>query len=126
MTRGPKPKPSALKLIQGNPGKRRVNMSEPKPKPVRRPKPPIDLDEAGQKEWQRVVRELDALGLVSKLDVAVLAAYCVAFSRFKAANEALMAIANKDTSFHGLLIKTRQGNWIQTPWSGSRAVQLTT
>ena len=30
--RGPPPKPTALRLLQGNPGKRRLNDAEPKPK----------------------------------------------------------------------------------------------
>ena len=118
MTRGPKPKPSALKLIQGNQGKRKINKSEPQPKPVRRPRPPIDLDEDAKKEWGRVVRELEALGLLSKLDLPVLSAYCVAYSRFKSANDALNAVADKDKAFRGLLIKTKQGNWIQNPLVG--------
>ena len=29
--RGRKPKPTALKLLEGNPGKRRINGTEPKP-----------------------------------------------------------------------------------------------
>ena len=118
MNRGPKPKPSALKLIQGNPGKRPINKCEPKPKPVRRPRPPTDLDDHAQKEWRRVVRELEALGLLSRLDLPVLSAYCIAYSRFKSANNALNAVADKDKTFRGLLIKTKQGNWIQNPLVG--------
>lgn len=34
-TRGRKPKPSALKRAQGNPGKRRLNKAEPKPRVTR-------------------------------------------------------------------------------------------
>lgn len=118
MTRGPKPSPTVLKLLKGNPGKRPLNRAEPKPKPVRRPRAPIDLDADGKKEWRRIVGELDTLGMLSTLDLPVLAAYCVAFSRFKAANDALMAVANKDATFKGLLIKTRHGNWIQNPLVG--------
>lgn len=118
MTRGPKPKPSALKLIQGNPGKRRINKNEPKPKAVRRPRPPIELDDYAKKEWRRVVLELETLGILSKLDLPVLTAYCIAYSRFRFANEALKAVADKDKTLHGLLIKTKQGNWIQNPLVG--------
>jgi len=118
MTRGPKPKPSVLKLIQGNPGKRQINKSEPKPKAARRPTPPIDLDDCARKEWRRVVRELEAVGLLSKLDLPTLCAYCVAYSRFKSANDALKSVADKDKVFRGLLIKTKQGNWIQNPLVG--------
>jgi hypothetical protein len=31
MTRGPKPKPAHLKLLEGNPGMRRVPVGEPRP-----------------------------------------------------------------------------------------------
>ena len=118
MTRGPKPAPSALKLLQGNPGKRPINKAEPKPKPARKPKAPLELDDDAKKEWRRVVAELDQLGLLSKLDITVLAAYCVAFARFKQANEALKSVAEKDPAFKGRLIKTKQGNWIQNPLIG--------
>ena len=118
MTRGPKPSPTVLKLLKGNPGKRPINKDEPTPTPVRKPKPPIELDPSARKEWRRVVGELDKLGMVSKLDVSVLAAYCVSFSRFKAANEALKVVSEKDPAFHGMLIKTKQGNWIQNPLVG--------
>ena len=40
-TRGRKPTPTALKLLEGNPGKRKLNDREPKPekkKPGRKPK----------------------------------------------------------------------------------------
>ena len=118
MTRGPKPSPTMLKLLRGNPGKRPINKAEPKPKPVRRPKPPIDLDPNARKEWRRVVGELDKLGMLSKLDLPVLAAYCVAFARFMAANDSLRAVAEKDPILKGMLIKTKQGNWIQNPLVG--------
>lgn len=118
MPSGPRPKPTALKLIQGNPGKRALNKDEPKPKCIKFPSPPIELDANAHIEWVRVVDELRALGMVTKLDFAVLSAYCVAYSRFKVASESLNRIADKDPMFSGLLIKTKQGNWIQNPLLG--------
>ena len=118
MKRGPRPTPTVLKLIRGNPGKRPINKAEPKPKPVRRPRPPIELNADALKEWHRVAGELQKLGILTKLDLAALAAHCVAFSRFKSANEALRVMAAKDPVFEGMLIKTKQGNWIQNPLLG--------
>ncbi len=43
---------------------------------------PSWLDREGKAEWKRVVPELDRLGLLSKLDRAVLAAYCDVWSKF--------------------------------------------
>lgn len=118
MTRGAKPKPTALKLIQGNPGKRALPKNEPKPKPIKSPRPPVSLGDAAKKEWNRVTKELASLGLVSNLDTSALAAYCIAFERFKEANEALREVAKKDPLFKGMMIKTTGGNWIQNPLVG--------
>jgi hypothetical protein len=38
MPTGPKPKPTSLKLVQGNPGKRPIPEDEPKPEVVKSPK----------------------------------------------------------------------------------------
>ena len=46
------------------------------------PKAPSWLDREGKAEWRRVVPELDRLGLLSKLDRAVLGAYCDVWSKF--------------------------------------------
>lgn len=65
--RGRKPKPTVLKLIQGNPGKRRLNMNEPKPPPGNLD-PPNWLDLEARKEWNRIVPQLADLGLYTALD----------------------------------------------------------
>ena len=70
-----KPTPTALKLLKGNPGKRPLNKLEPRPR-LRVPRVPSHLDDAGEVEWYRVVKELKVLGLVSGMDRAALAAYC--------------------------------------------------
>ena len=53
MTRGRKPKPTALKLIEGNPGKRAMNDAEPNAGPIG--EPPEDLDGIALAKW----REMD-------------------------------------------------------------------
>jgi P27 family predicted phage terminase small subunit len=54
MTRGRKPKPTALKLIEGNPGKRAVNDAEPNAGPVG--DPPGDLDGIALTKWFEMAR----------------------------------------------------------------------
>ena len=49
---GPKPKPTKLKLLEGNPGRRPINDKEPKPK-ERLPQCPTHLSEEAKREWQR-------------------------------------------------------------------------
>lgn len=86
MTRGRKPKPTVLKVINGNPGKRPLNDEEPQP--ARGVPPcPRHLDKEARKEWKRVARELDACGMLTLVDRAALAAYCQAWSRWVAAEE---------------------------------------
>jgi P27 family predicted phage terminase small subunit len=79
--RGPRPEPTALKLLKGNPGKRPLNEREPRPSPGA-PEAPAHLDEEASREWDRVVGTLDQLGLVTTLDRAALAGYCQAWSRW--------------------------------------------
>jgi phage terminase small subunit len=73
--RGPKPKPSALKLIAGNPGKRPMNAAEPAFEPAGTPAPDWLSDEA-QAVWERVAPCLEVNGLLTKPDVDALATYC--------------------------------------------------
>ena len=79
--RGRKPKPTVLKLLDGNPGKRRINDREPKA-PAGIPEPPEWLDDGAGAEWFRIVKDLDGMGLLSPADHAMLEAYCTTYSRF--------------------------------------------
>src|SRR4051812_32697332 len=54
---GRKPTPAALKLIQGNPGKRPIRQ-EPQPERGDLPEPPEFLAEDAKAEWRRVAPEL--------------------------------------------------------------------
>jgi P27 family predicted phage terminase small subunit len=78
---GPVPKPTALKLLAGNPGNRPLNPYEPKPA-LAVPSCPSHLDKEARREWRRIVPELTVLGLLTRVDRAALAAYCVAYSRW--------------------------------------------
>lgn len=78
---GRRPKPSAIKKLQGNPGKRPLNAKEPSA-PAGDPEMPADLPKAAQEEWNRIIPELRALGVLSKIDRAALAAYCHAYARW--------------------------------------------
>ena len=86
--RGRKPKPTALKLIEGNRGKRRLNESEPKPPPGA-PDCPEWLHPEAAMEWSRVVPALDLLGLLTKVDQVALAVYCQAWARYVEAEQAI-------------------------------------
>lgn len=76
---GRRPLPTAIIELHGNRGKRKLNYREPKPAKAI-PLPPSHLDKIARAEWSRVSRELYDLGILSRLDRGVLAAYCDAYS----------------------------------------------
>lgn len=104
MTAGRKPKPTHLKLMEGNPGKRRLNENEPKPRPIRPDCPEWLLDEA-KAEWDRVVPELERMGLLTIVDRAALAAYCQAWAR--------MVEAEAKIEQYGSILKVKGSDYIQ-------------
>ena len=79
--RGNKPKPTVLKLITGNPGRRPLNGREAKPE-VQVPEPPELLKGDPLLEWQRITPLLAEIGLIAKLDRAIVATYCKCWARW--------------------------------------------
>lgn len=86
--RGPPPKPTRLKEIAGNPGKRPLNSREPKPE-AGAPGMPSWLSTEAKAEWRRIVPALEQLGLVTKVDRTALAAYCQAHAELADATKLL-------------------------------------
>lgn len=84
--RGRKPLPTNVKVLRGNPGKRKLNKSEPKPS-GKLPACPHWLTLEAKREWRRVLPELKAMGLLTVVDRAALAAYCEAWACFRQAQE---------------------------------------
>lgn len=105
--RGRRPKPTRLKLLMGNPGKRPINMDEPKPEPMV-PDCPPELGSVAQKEWHRLAAELGKLRILTQLDRAALAAYCGAY--------ALWAEATENIQKYGTMVKSPTGYPIQSPY----------
>ena len=85
---GRRPKPTNLKVLEGNPGKRRLNEDEPQPE-AELPTRPGWLAPEAKREWTRVSGELHRLGLLTRVDRAALAAYCQAWARFVEAQRVL-------------------------------------
>jgi len=85
---GPAPKPTRLKQLAGNPGKRPLNIAEPQPRADAGYCPRWLPDEA-KRAWRIVAPELRRLGLLTVVDALQLAAYCMAYARWRQANELL-------------------------------------
>lgn len=90
-TRGPLPKPHALKVLEGNPGKRALDISGGINPRIEIPSPPAHLSKEAKKEWKRITPLLEELGLISKLDRAALGLYCQVAGR----------LAELETAFNG-------------------------
>ena len=86
--RGPAPKPTALKLVAGNPGKTRLNDREPKPR-VGTPHKPEWLSPEATKVWKRLVPQLRAMKVLTLVDADALAAYCHTYVRWREAEDFL-------------------------------------
>ena len=77
MISGQRPKATALKLLENNPGKRRLNDQEPQPIPVAGlPDPPRKLKGEAKREWSRVIPFIMANSLTGQEGLSVLATYC--------------------------------------------------
>ena len=104
---GRRPKPTVLKKLAGNPGKRPLNKNEPQPKSSI-PDCPKFLAKEAVLEWKRITVELSVLGVVTQIDRAALAAYCQVWARWAKAEDRL----NQEGEF----VQTKKGNEIQNPY----------
>jgi phage terminase small subunit len=95
--RGPTPKPSSIARAEGNPGKRRLNDSEPQPRNVA-PKCPEYLDERARKEWKRLVPVLRRMKVLTEADGMALANLCQTYSTMIKAQEKLSELGILYTS----------------------------
>jgi len=97
--KGRKPVPTRLKLVRGNPGKRAPSKNEPKP--TGNAACPSWLDGYARSTWERMSKELRAIGLLTKVDRDAFACYCLAVERLKDATKIL--------ADEGLVIQTEKG-----------------
>ena len=105
-TRGRKPKPTAMKELEGNPGKHPLNTSEPKPN-KKAPACPKWLEPEAKKEWRRLAKQMEAIGILTEVDMAAFAGYCQAYARWREAEDFITQ--------HGSIFKTPSGYVQQVP-----------
>jgi P27 family predicted phage terminase small subunit len=110
---GPKPTPTELKIHEGNPGKRSLNAEEPEVAACEAvPEPPEHLDDEAKAEWQRVAPALVGAKVLTELDRAVMAGYCMAWSAF--------VKADRQVQEHGDVLFSKKtdkgGNKTETPY----------
>lgn len=79
--RGPQPKPTAMKIAQGNPGRRSLNEREPIPPPGAVVPPPW-VDGQALQIWHQVSPVLIAMRTLTTADTLAFARYCIAYARY--------------------------------------------
>jgi P27 family predicted phage terminase small subunit len=78
-------RPTAIKILEGEPNKDRINFNEPQPET--KTTAPKFLNKYGRNEWKRLYPEYERLGLVTKADRALFATYCQVWGRLQEAEE---------------------------------------
>ena len=103
--KGRKRTPTPLALVKGNPGKRALPKSEPKPD-VGAPARPEWLSESAAEVWDRLAPELVRLKVLTVADEIALALLCDAYAEFIAARQAVGGQAVYETeTMQGTLMK---------------------
>src|SRR4051794_21631594 len=115
----PKPIPTEVKRLMGNPGKRRLPKQGEEPEPeviAALPEPPEWLGEYGRREWLRVGPPLTDMRLLTESDLIAFGAYC--------ANVDLMIESKLDIDKNGATILGARG-YVRNPALASFAQAVT-
>lgn len=120
MTRGPLPKPAALKALEGNRGHRPLNLSETFRPEVGLPSMPRDLMPEARKVWKRLSVELLRYNLMSVVysdtfeDLCETVATVKLLRRSIRAKQALLRNQGKDEA-EAFEVRTPNGMPVQSP-----------
>lgn len=108
---GRRPKPSALKELQGNPGRRPLSSAEPAPDIIRvPPRAPRCLGPVGQAKWRDLMPRLIRSGIPTEIDLDALTNYCRAAE--------VLHIAEEDIAAHGRYLSGLKGGRYLNPAAG--------
>lgn len=80
--RGPKPKPAALRIAQGNPSNNPIPDQPKVPRPVRLPKPPDYLGDVGKAKWREIGKLWLEMGVLTIGDFDALSNYCTLWEMY--------------------------------------------
>ncbi len=104
MKPGPPRKPTVLKALAGNPGKRALPKHEPQPKGGC-PSAPAGMTPEGRAEWRRTARKLYALGLLTWADRPAFTSLCELCGMQDRATRALRRDGDYVTGANGGLVR---------------------
>ena len=106
--KGRKPLPAGVKALRTSSHYAPTGRREPEP-PVGVPHRPAHLAGEALAEWNRIVPQLQACGILSVIDGSALAAYCQVYGRWVEAELAAKASG-------GLVVQSTHGTPMQNPY----------
>lgn len=80
---GRPPKPTALKILEGNPGRRDLNEDEPEPDELSEEYPEELIEALGRKEWDRAIVPQIRTGQITAADRAMAVAHCQLYAAWR-------------------------------------------
>lgn len=101
-----KPKPTHLKILQGNPGKRALNKNEPIPE-NELGDPPSHMTEGAKDVWRYILEESPA-GMIKSTDAIEMTVLCTAFDIYLQAADHLRR--------EGMTVVNAVGLQVPSPW----------
>ncbi|THJ30951.1 phage terminase small subunit P27 family [Lampropedia aestuarii] len=104
---GRRPKPTAKKLLAGNPGKRAINQDEPDFGLVQSIDCPFWMGDHGRELWETVCPLLCREKVLEATDVQNLEVYCNAYDQFR--------IAQEEVKNNGVTVLGASGSPIKNP-----------
>lgn len=113
-----KPKPTRMKILEGNPGRRKLHPEPDMSSDMPDPPEPVKNDAYALEEWRRLAPGLHVLGLLNAADATTFGAYCTAYSRWRNAEELLQEIVSTKGRLAALIQVTKAGNYIQNTLVG--------
>jgi P27 family predicted phage terminase small subunit len=118
MAASSRPRPAALKLVEGRaPGRDSGGRKVPTPPPFKRipPHKPSYLSPMAAALWDRIVDELPRLGLLKELDGSLLEMLCETYARWRKCVAMRQEAAKAAPTTAGIIAKNSQGYCV-APW----------
>jgi len=97
---GPRPLPTSIHKLNGNPGKRPLNNNEPDPGLVTADNPlecPEYLDPGARKEWDRITPILMRMRILTEADLVMVATWCI--------HQSVLVEATKNYAKSGIIVR---------------------
>lgn len=114
--KGRKPKPTALRIIEGNREHRTIHPElEPKPDKIA-PSCPRELKGDERKAWRYLVRELTKMQVIASSDRAQMVGYCDAWGRWTKAKRMIAEAELKGSGIPGELQLSSKGGFCENVW----------